>query len=127
MVRVPIKASVKGATEEACGVKWVSWPAIWQHDMARAMHDAGPGQFKVSFLGSGGDDGLYDFWDHGQSQGWADEHPAFDGTANWSKLIGYRTHGDMARCQKRLTYPQKILILSWQSAHTRGCSLVSVC
>ena len=120
-VDVPIKSPVKNPNGDQ--VVWIKHPVIFQHNLVRAIWESGPEQMKVSLLGFCGETGLEDLWTRSQNLPWARGHPAFDGRRpNWKRLLGYRTYGDAARCQKRLTNPLKFLNLSWQSLHVRGCA-----
>jgi len=118
---VPMRAERKKKT-----VEWVWHPVIWPFNLARAAWEAGEGQFKTSFLRFGGNDGLRKFWERGRQCAWATTsgqlHPGFADERTWHVQVPYLTHGDKARTQRRLSKPQQLLNLAWQSGTTRGCS-----
>lgn len=120
-IRIPIRRRA-GRKYKMMRRVWVDHPVLRPADLASAMFMSSSEQWKTSMLGFAAERGLREFWTRAKDLPWATDHWAFRDSTLWNHLVGYRTHGDAARCQKRLSNPQKLLTVGWQSSTTRGCA-----
>ena len=123
--RVPIELSSVPLTVKDTMTheeRTVDYPVIWPHMWAAACYEIGGGAFQKCVIGAGGRDDLMNFWSRAWRTAWGRAHPVYESGEDLSCVVPVRFHGDAARYQKRLSSPNRVLILSTMSAMVSGCS-----